>query len=85
VIRHLENLIALCAIMAATGCAEERKSYMRHPLVREMKVMPAPANGPETSTLAEPLPPQRPLLPHEGSGLVSVPMIQSNERTPAPP
>jgi hypothetical protein len=71
-------------IVAIAGCAEERKSYMRHPLVREMKLMPAPANVPENSTLAEPLPPPRPILPNESSGLVSVPTIQTNERTPAP-
>lgn len=65
------------------GCAEERKSYMRHPLVREMKVMPAPAKVPETSTQAEPVPPPRPELPHEASSFVTLPMIKSGESTPA--
>ena len=74
----------VCVVFLLAGCAEERKSYMRHPLVREMKVMPAPANVPETSTQAEPFPPPRPVLPHEASTLVTAPTIQSPERTPAP-
>lgn len=72
-------------LLALAGCAEERKSYMRHPLVREMQLMPAPQTVPETSTQAEPFPPPRPILAQESSTLVDVPMIQSPERTPAVP
>ncbi len=78
------QLAVLCAALFLVGCAEERKSYMRHPLVREMKLMPAPNLVPETSTQAEPLPPPRPALPYEGSTLITAPVIQSLEHTPAP-
>ena len=76
--------MALLVWSAVCGCAEEHKSYMRHPLVREMKVMPAPAHVPETSSQAEPFPPPPPVLPQEDARLLTVPMIKSNERTPAP-
>src|SRR5258708_4009006 len=72
------------ALIALAGCAEERKSYMRHPLVREMKVMPAPQHVPETSTQAEPVAPPRPILPDEKSTLVDIPTIQTPDRTPVP-
>jgi len=76
-------LLFLSAWLGA-GCAEERKSYMRSPLVREAKVTPAPPREPEYSTQAEPSPPPRPVLPDEPSSFVTVPMIQSLDRTPVP-
>jgi hypothetical protein len=44
------------------GCQQE-KSYLRHPLVREMNITPGPISEPENSTQAEPYPPPRPYLP----------------------
>lgn len=76
--------LPIVALVFFCGCAEERKSYMRHPLVREMRVMPVTSYVPETSTQAEPTPPPRPDLPDDPSTLVNVPTIQSKERTPAP-
>lgn len=80
---RISAFFASSALVFLAGCAEERKSYMRHPLVREMKVSPASPTVPETSTQAEPVPPPRPILPYEASSLITVPMIQSEERTPA--
>jgi hypothetical protein len=84
VIQRLRFLSILCVAAAIAGCAEERKSYMRNPLVREMKVVPGSARVPETSTQAEPVPPPRPVLPDDPSTLISAPTIRTNERTPAP-
>ncbi len=73
----------LALVPLSVGCAEERKSYMRHPLVRELRLMPAPVKVPDIATPAEPVPPPRPVLPDDPSTLVTAPTIRSDERTPA--
>jgi hypothetical protein len=66
------------------GCQSAPKSYMRNPLVRELRVAPGPVSDVENSTPADPYPPPRPILPDEPSSVANVPMIQTPERTMAP-
>ena len=68
--------------VSSLGCGG-RKSYTRHPLVAQSKVVAGPINVPETQTPAEPYAPPRPNLEVELSNLSTVPMIQSSEKTPA--
>ena len=82
--RHLVRLsIVAILVIWFVGC-EGRKSYMRHPLVAQAKVVAGPINEPEILTQVEPYPPPRPNLEIEASNLITVPMIKSSERTPAP-
>jgi hypothetical protein len=77
------RLSILFVFAALIGC-EEHKSYMRDPIVRQLKVIAGPVSEPERATPAEPYPPVRPVLPDDPSSVVVAPMVQSPQRTPAP-
>jgi len=51
--KQLQRIVVL-GILAGLGCGERHKSYMRHPLIREMKVTAGETADTETSTQAEP-------------------------------
>ena len=77
-------LITLGFAFLVAGCQPGSKSYMRSPLVRELRITPGPPGEPEISTQAEPYPPPRPILPDEPSSFAALPMIQTPDRTPVP-
>jgi hypothetical protein len=79
------QLLLLLVIISCMGCGEARKSYMRHPLVHESDIVAGPISEPPIATQAEPYPPPRPNLEIEASNLITVPMIQSTDRTPVGP
>ena len=77
-IRCLAILVALAPLI---GC-EQRKSYLRDPLVRQLNVIVGPATEPENATQIEPYPPVRPALPDEAN-VAATPVVHTEERTPA--
>jgi hypothetical protein len=78
-------LFGFALALLIAGCqSSNSKSYLRSPLVRELRISPGPPGEPENSTQAEPYPPPRPILPDEPSNFAAVPMIQTPDRTPAP-
>jgi hypothetical protein len=77
--RRLAVLLALAPLI---GC-EQRKSYMRDPLVRQLNVIAGPVSEPENATQVEPYPPVRPVLPDDPANIAVAPIVQTEERTPA--
>jgi hypothetical protein len=71
-------VIGLCA----SGC-ESPKAYMRHPLVKEMRVMKDPVVEPERATQAEPFAPPRPNMPSDPLEFPTTTVIRTPEHTPA--
>jgi len=78
-IRGLAILLALAPLI---GC-EQRRAYLRDPLVRQLNVIAGPASEPENATQVEPYPPVRPVLPDEPASVAVVPIVQTGERTAA--
>ncbi len=66
---HWARLCSLCVV--AIGCGQN-KSYLRHPLVRQLNVIAGPVSEPETATQAEPYPPARPTQPDEFPNVATV-------------
>jgi hypothetical protein len=78
-IRGLAIVLALAPLI---GC-EQRKSYLRDPLVRQLNVIASPASMPENATQVDPYPPVRPVLPDDPANIAISPIVQTADRTPA--
>ncbi len=76
------GLAIVLALAPLIGC-EQRKSYLRDPLVRQLNVIASPASVPENATQIDPYPPVRPILPDEPTNIAVAPIVQTAERTPA--
>ncbi len=71
--RYMWQRIVFALVLLAPGCADRHKSYMRHPLIREMNISASAAADTEVSTQVEPYPPPRPALPSDPSHIAVLP------------